>query len=758
MLHTNIIGMMGKKIWFLFVVILLSQALSAQDLQILSQPDIREIIRDVKFVDTQTGWISGNKGVIYKTTDGGKSWVEQNSGTAKDLVKISFVDANHGWSATIDGSVFKTSDGGETWQKLSYSDAVPGMVFSICDLLKFFDENTGFIIAGKLRNIYLLKSTDGGETWSVKDSLVSATLLRRWYDIDFYGSRGVLVGDKKEIQKYSTDFGETWTFSTAIVDGFFRDLKYVKFLTETEIVTIGEGNEFSGVPVPVYKSYDGGVTWVKKNQSLSTIYDRVRSAYFKNELEGIGVGSDGFSKAFVVKTSDGGETWSHTVLDYAFGLQVINGIGDFLFVMGTSTHFIYSTDFGDSWQNLPLKPPTSVVSITFKEEKGYAITRNGDLLYSSDGTGNSWEYLSHTGKNNSGAIVFLSADTGLVLKENKHIVKTTDGGQTWQTVLTPVNPSSRNLVGGMDFADLQTGYAWFSLNDYGEYHVYKTTDAGDTWELSKVFGGPGYISGDIIAFDADNVVILGPDTWTQRTTDGGISWEPAVLNNFDPYFASKDFEGAAKVDENRAIVIGELFICTTTDKGATWNYLNHGLNDIDSNFYKIAFFADTLGYIGLYGGTIIKTTDFGENWSVDETFKDQYLLFSAAINEYGKPFFGTSNGYIIGEETITSIKESVPIISSFSLEQNYPNPFNPSTKIKFTIPTIVETGHAPSLQPVSLKVFDLLGREVATLVDEPKAPGTYKVEFNAAGLPSGVLFYKLQAGNYVSVKKMAVIK
>lgn len=369
MINIKFVHAMGMKFSLLFYFILISQTAVGQDLQVLSSPDIKEIVRDVKFIDSQTGWIAGNKGIIYKTTDGGQSWIEQNSGTTKDLVKVSFTGENNGWAATVDGSVFKTTDGGESWNEFSYADAVPGMVFSICDLLKFFDDNTGFIIAGKLRNIYLLKSVDGGETWSVKDSLVSATLLRRWYDIDFYGTNGVLVGDKKEIQKYSSDYGETWTLSTAIVDGFFRDLKYVKFLSDTEIVTIGEGNEFSGVPVPVYKSYDGGETWVKKNQSLSTVYDRVRSAYFKNESDGIGVGSDGFSKAFVVKTTDGGETWTHTVLDYAFGLQVISGIGDFLFAMGTLSHFTYSTDFGESWQHLPLKPPASIVSIIFKDEK-----------------------------------------------------------------------------------------------------------------------------------------------------------------------------------------------------------------------------------------------------------------------------------------------------------------------------------------------------------------------------------------------------
>ena len=89
--------------------------------------------------------------------------------------------------------------------------------------------------------------------------------------------------------------------------------------------------------------------------------------------------------------------------------------------------------------------------------------------------------------------------------------------------------------------------------------------------------------------------------------------------------------------------------------------------------------------------------------------------------------------------------------------QNYPNPFNPSTKIKYTIPN-VETHRDASLQMVTLKVYDILGNEVATLVNEEKPAGSYEAEFRAAGLASGVYFYKLSAGEYTDSKKMVIIK
>jgi polyhydroxybutyrate depolymerase len=97
----------------------------------------------------------------------------------------------------------------------------------------------------------------------------------------------------------------------------------------------------------------------------------------------------------------------------------------------------------------------------------------------------------------------------------------------------------------------------------------------------------------------------------------------------------------------------------------------------------------------------------------------------------------------------TSIKGDLQNPSTFALFQNYPNPFNPITKISWQSPV--------SSRQV-LRVFDVLGNEVATLVDEYKPVGSYEIEFNASGLPSGIYFYRLQAGNFVSTKKMVLLK
>ena len=85
----------------------------------------------------------------------------------------------------------------------------------------------------------------------------------------------------------------------------------------------------------------------------------------------------------------------------------------------------------------------------------------------------------------------------------------------------------------------------------------------------------------------------------------------------------------------------------------------------------------------------------------------------------------------------------------FNLSQNYPNPFNPVTNIKFAV---------GSRQFVSLKVFDLLGKEITTLVNEEKPAGSYQVSWDGSNLPSGIFFYQLKAGSFISTKKMTLLK
>ena len=134
-----------------------------------------------------------------------------------------------------------------------------------------------------------------------------------------------------------------------------------------------------------------------------------------------------------------------------------------------------------------------------------------------------------------------------------------------------------------------------------------------------------------------------------------------------------------------------------------------------------------------------------------ETSGDLYLSINDKAGTFGDNF-----GYavvIISVNTVTTdINQDGELVSNpseFKLEQNYPNPFNPTTTIKYQI---------PELGLVTLKVYDILGREVKELVNAEKPVGTYEVVFNAKSLPSGIYVYELQAGDYIETKKLVLLK
>jgi hypothetical protein len=121
---------------------------------------------------------------------------------------------------------------------------------------------------------------------------------------------------------------------------------------------------------------------------------------------------------------------------------------------------------------------------------------------------------------------------------------------------------------------------------------------------------------------------------------------------------------------------------------------------------------------------------------------------------YGSSTWRRSFSEIIG---IRNISTEIP--SAYSLGQNYPNPFNPETKIRFSLPVDRNAGSVRQASLlVTLKVYDLMGREVQTLVNEQLAPGTYEATFDGNNLSSGTYFYKLTSGGFMQTKRLTLLK
>ncbi len=129
--------------------------------------------------------------------------------------------------------------------------------------------------------------------------------------------------------------------------------------------------------------------------------------------------------------------------------------------------------------------------------------------------------------------------------------------------------------------------------------------------------------------------------------------------------------------------------------------------------------------------------------------------FTDKVSQSGKYSYRLKQIDINGSYKYSNVVEvNINVPEKFELKQNYPNPFNPTTTIEYSIPTV----GAKNFSPVQLKIYDVLGREITTLVNKRQSPGNYSVKFNASNLPSGTYFYRIHAGSFTDVKKMILLK
>lgn len=183
----------------------------------------------------------------------------------------------------------------------------------------------------------------------------------------------------------------------------------------------------------------------------------------------------------------------------------------------------------------------------------------------------------------------------------------------------------------------------------------------------------------------------------------------------------------------------------SNNNGTNWTAVNNGLTD--HNVRSFAFWGTNLFAGTSYG--VFLSTDYGTSWTaINNGLTNTYVTSLAVLGT--NLFAGTSRGVWrrpLSEMSIQSLSNEVP--EQYSLEQNFPNPFNPVTNLEFGI---------SKLGFVTLKIYDLLGKEVAKLVNEKLSPGRYRVEFDVSGLPSGVYFYRLETEGFLETKSMVLLK
>ncbi len=244
-------------------------------------------------------------------------------------------------------------------------------------------------------------------------------------------------------------------------------------------------------------------------------------------------------------------------------------------------------------------------------------------------------------------------------------------------------------------------------------YISKSTDFGDSWLTTYPdLGGDNACNSILFDPNDTSVVYAGMEGSVIKTTDGGVTWDSTGLTNTPFYFYALGYVG----------FINTLFAGGSTNSNEFGLYYS---NDDGDNWMQ---FQPQQNYKGISGLAIVSTA-----------IPENYILY---MSTYG-------DGVLRMFLPITYVKDEDVSLGNYKLFQNYPNPFNPTTRINYA---------TPQISFITLKVYDVLGNKITTLVKEEKPAGSYEVEFDGSELTSGIYFYRLQAGNYVEARKMLLLK
>jgi photosystem II stability/assembly factor-like uncharacterized protein len=420
---------------------------------------------------------------------------------------------------------------------------------------------------------------------------------------------------------------------------------------------------------------------------------------------------------------------------------------------------------------------------------------SGNVLYLQSQDLSSWKKLDSPTSQLLKCIHFIDSNTGWIGGDGGTIIGTTDGGNNWNILYSAPDTYILDIF----FLDSQFGWILFwDTNPPFATKLLITIDGGNNWTQEICPGdNPFYYS--VYFLDSLTGFLAGPPIL--KTIDGGESWYEVTVFDVDtipPDLSQLPTRKINFFNDHIGYACGGYLdfagvMWWTTDKGEYWSAIGLGPDPI--NDFHIFDSLIVLGLAGdpefLFGTGKVKTTDGGNHWEFTElnldgvvnamsfrtcaegwaAIENKFIITidsGVAWNEYPTPnniiiedlvFTDSLTGYAVGDSGII-LKYNAPSTSGnklpdpslpyiYSLSQNYPNPFNPSTMISYQLPAISE---------VTLKVYDVLGNEIATLADECKPAGRYKAEFNTSALASGVYFYQLIAGSFVETKKMLLLK
>lgn len=470
---------------------------------------------------------------------------------------------------------------------------------------------------------------------------------------------------------------------------------------------------------------------------------------------------------------------------------------DIGWVVGVGPAILKTTNGGNTWIYQQTTANENPLSVYFLDEMNGWVSGFNGSIYKTDDGGDSWT-LKPSGTNYAiREIEFIDSLVGFAIVSNwiepryGAIIKTTNGGDTWVTKVTIYDYAFLDL----DFIDTQYGWA---AGTNGVF--YRTTNGGENWI------GPQFITDfwiheiDFPSKDIGYAIGGGnSDEIILKTTNAGLTW--SVIRQSQ---SNSQLFGSSFVDINKGWVVGmNGTILYTQNGGISWlrqetnvSSLFHDVIMIDTTGYAVG----ELGKIYKYDQNIIIPTPLqllqpngGEVWEMGsnqtiiwnslnissvkiEFSLNDGLSWNTIENSYPSPGFynwevpnvgsnfcrmkitnfNNPDEFAISDSAFSILEPSGildqidnQIPDEFYLLQNYPNPFNPSTTINFGLKEAAS---------VTLKIYDINGQLIATLLDEYIIPGNYSLSFDAGNLSSGTYFCRIQAGSFIDTKKMIFLK
>jgi hypothetical protein len=736
-------------------------------------------------------------GGVLKSTDGGVTWAQISDAVPSLSVGALAIDlsdsnriyfgsgeANSSGDSYAGTGMYRTTDAGGSWEfiGLPNSHHIGRIAIDPYNPQRIFVAAMGTLFGTNPdRGVY--RSTDGGDTWEQVHYMTDSTGC---IDIVINPSNGNIVyaamwervrnpayrqvgGMTSGIWK-STNGGDSWAELTTGLPPHDPDNGRIGLgISSTNPnILYALYSDHPGNVMGIWRTTNGGDSWESRLVSPNPSEFGGFGWYFGN----IWTHPTNANTVYLGdvehwKSTDGGANWYSILhqqhVDMHAMWQDPNNPNHI--VTGNDGGVFTSSNGGSSWMKCYDLHITQFYAITVDQllpQRLYGGTQDNSTPRTLTGNVNDWDVLFY-GDGFYSSVDWTNSRVIYAEAQYGYLGKSIDLGENWNLILNGISETERkNWCTPVVMSPIDNNVLFF-----GGERVYKTTDGGGQWNpiSPDLTGGQGpgnLVYGTIttISQSPSNADIIWAGTDDSRvwvTTNGGGNWTlvsddlpdrwctRVTADVFDQAAAYATFSGY-KVDE----LLPHIF--KTTNYGSSWTDISGNLVDIPVNDilpdpqYPERLFIGT--DFGMY-----HTEDGGTTWMALGEGHPICPVFDIELHDGARKLVSGTHGRSMYSFDLSQldvpITEHRPIEPNYHLHQNYPNPFNNSTTIPFELP---QSGHA------TLKVYDINGRLVKTLVDAPLEQGSHLLTFTADNLASGTYFVSLSAGGFRAVKKMVYLK